>query len=369
MRLRTFKISRLFLLIVILFQMNGLVSTAQPNDSEAEAKLLEITEEEKGIIEKLFLLSSEIEFLNTKLTKLGEDIASIETRISNKEKEIEVSEKRFEGLKNNLSEVLKIQQRSGIASNIEIILNAKNLKDLVNRINLLRDLSKNVDQLMNDTMSVSRQLEKEKESLKTLLTDMENQETLLAETAKNKTQAKLDLENYLSSLASEKAHYQDYLKSIETLWESLKPLFADTIANFTKIIESGDLPEDTVEVNVSLFNTRGTIQEDKFNAILEEREDLPQMKFEFKEEGISLSFPSHQVVLEGTFELVDNQTIQYVVKGGAFFDLPMSPSAIDDLFSEGDLVFNLKSILGKNTIKKIENFDGRIELQIAISLF
>ena len=75
------------------------------------------------------------------------------------------------------------------------------------------------------------------------------------------------------------------------------------------------------------------------------------------------------MLLHGNFELLDNQTIQYVVTGGEFFELPMSESAIKDLFSEGDLIFSLKSILGKSTIKKIEVFEDRIELQVSVGLF
>lgn len=347
----------------------GGISFTQPNDAEAQNKLTQITKEEQAIIESLFVLSSEIEMLNTEISKLGEDIQKIESDISEKQLAIEAQESAYEALKQNLGEVLRIQQRAGIASNIEIVLGAKNLKDLVNRINLLRDLSKNVDNLMNETESVRLQLVREREKLDDLLDEMENQEALLAQTAIDKNKAKLELESYLEGLASEKAHYQAYLDSIESLWASLKPLFAETIQSFTEIIEKGDLPEDTVEVNVSLFNTRGTIREVKFNALLDERDDLPELTFDFKDDGVSLSFPSYEIELDGYFELLDSQTIQYVVTGGAFYNLPMSQSALKDLFSAGDLVFNLKSILGKNTIKKITNFEDRLELQITISLF
>lgn len=357
------------ILIGCFLMMIGNVSLAQPNETLAQSKLTQITEEEKAIIESLFVLSSEIEMLNTELTKLGETIETIEADIQNKEGAIADQETAYMVLKSSLGEVLRIQQRSGIASNIEVILGAKNLKDLVNRINLLRDLSKNVDDLMNETESVRLQLVRERESLDELLIDMENQEVLLMQTAADKSKAKRELEAYLESLASEKAHYQDYLDSIEALWTSLKPLFADTIQSFTEIIEKGDLPEDTVEVNMSLFNTRGTIKEEKFNAILDKKVDLPELTFDFKPDGVSLSFPSYEIELDGYFELLDSQTIQYVVTGGAFYNLPMSESALKDLFSEGDLIFNLKAILGNNTIKKITNFEDRLELQITISLF
>ena len=340
-----------------------------PSDAEAEEKLTQISEEEKGIIEKLFVLSSEIEFLTTQIEALNVSMDDVRTDINGKMALIQVEEKRFVNLRDNLGQVLRFQQRSGAASGVEIILKSKNLNDFIDRVNLLRDLSKNIDTLMNETEASKDRLLREKSELDALLVSLEEQETLLKQSVLDKTQAKADLEAYLESLASEKSHYEDYLASIDTLWNSLKPLFAETLERFAEIIETGDMPGDTIEINISLFNTRGTLREDKFNQILSGKEDLPEMTFDFKEGAIDLEFPSHRVLLHGNFELLNSQTIQYVVTGGEFFDLPMSESAIKDLFSEGDLVFSLKSIMGKNTIKKIEVFEDRIELQVSIGLF
>ena len=342
---------------------------AVPNESEASNKMTQITKEEQTIIEALFVLSTDIENLSGELYALNNSITNVEAEMREKEKAIAMQENAYMSLKRNLGDVLKIQQRAGIASNIEIILSAKNLKDLVNRINLLRDLSKNVDRLMLETERVRLQLTSDRETLEKLRKDMEIQVALLAQKVLDKNNAKRELENYLDSLATEKEHYQDYLDSIETLWASLKPLFAQTIQSFTEIIEKGDLPEDTVEVSLSLFNSRGIIKESRFNTILEKREDLADLTFDFKTDGVSLAFPSYEVKLDGYFELVDSQTIQYIVTGGEFYDLPMSESALNDLFRAGDFVFNLKAIMGNNTINKIISFEDRLELQITIRLF
>ncbi|HAS73850.1 MAG TPA: hypothetical protein DCS67_06875 [Clostridiales bacterium UBA8960] len=359
------------LLALILLTMTGYInlSFTQPQNVEAQDKLNQITEEEQAIIEALFVLSSEIELLNTELLKLGQDILQIEAEVEQKNIEIHRLATTYESLKSNLAEVLRIQQRSGIASNLEILLKSKDLKDFVSRINLLRDLSKNVDNLMKETDFAKSSLERERANLNEMLVELENQEALLVKKAEDKNMARLELEAYLDSLESEKEHYEAYLDSIEKIWNDLKPLFSLTIKSFTQIIEKGDMPEDTVEVVLSLFNTRGIIREVKFNQILSQRSDLPELKFDFKSDGVVLKFPSHEVELNGTFELVDNQTIKYVVKGGQFYKLPMSQSALADLFSEGDLVFNLKSILGKNTIRRIDYYEDRLELQVTISLF
>lgn len=356
------------LLVCVLIGFHALAA-AQPQNTEAQEKLTQITDEEQAIIESLFVLSSEIELLNTQLQKLGQDIEQIETEIALKNDEIQVLNDAFERLRTNLAQVLKIQQRSGVASSIEVLLKSKDLKDFVSRVNLLRDLSRNVDGLMKETELAKSALEREKVNLTELLKTLENQEALLIKTAEDKNKAREELEAYLNSLESEKAHYEAYLKSIEKTWNELKPLFSKTIKAFAQIIERGDMPEDTVEVVMSLFNTRGIIRENKFNRILSERSDLPELSFDFRSDGVVLKFPSHEVELYGTFELVDNQTIKYVVTGGQFYRLPMSNSALSDLFSDGDLVFNLKAILGKNTIRRIDYYDDRLELQITISLF
>lgn len=356
------------LMICIVISVHG-IAVAQPNSSEAQDKLTQITEEEQAIIESLFVLSSEIELLGTQLEKLGQDLVKINGDIEEKNSEIKLKAEAYEKLAESLAQVLRIQQRSGVASSIEVLLKSKDLKDFISRVNLLRDLSRNVDGLMRETASAKMALERERKNLTELLNALEDQETVLAKTAEDKNKARDELEAYLDSLESEKAHYEAYLDSIEQTWNALKPLFSKTIKAFSQIIERGDMPEDTVEVVMSLFNTRGIIREEKFNRILSERSDLPPLDFDFKSDGVVLSFPSHEVELIGTFELVDNQTIRYAVTGGLFYNLPMSQSALSDLFSDGDLVFNLKTILGKNTIRRIDNYDDRLELQITISLF
>ena len=358
-------------IVIICTLLTGCITFGNqvPKDENADSVLSAISENEKKVIQELFVLSSEIELLNTELEKIGVEIEKIKSDVQKSEGELEKAEVKYATLKENLKEVLKIEQRSGVASSLDIILSAQNIKDLVNRINLLRDLSKNVDSLIEDTEVAKNKLTKKRNQLHDLLNDKEEQEALLVETMANKTVAKQRLEDYLSGLASEKAHYEAYLKSIETQWNDLKPLFKETMDTFTQIIETGDVPADTAELSISLVNPKGIIRENKFNQIMGLRDDLPELTFDFKKEGVSLFFPSHEVVLNGYFELIDNQTIEFIVTGGEFYGLPMSSSAIKDLFSEGSIVFKLKSLIGKNKIKKIMMFEDRIELLVSLSFF
>ncbi|GAB6106305.1 coiled-coil domain-containing protein [Fusibacter bizertensis] len=356
-------------IITTLLTLFSPINFAEPTEQEAKDKLNEISSEEQLIIEKLFVMSSEIELLRTEEVKIEKDIVNINLKIDQLATNINEMELRYATLKTNLAEVLKIQQRKGVGSSIEVIFSSQSLKDFVFRINLLRDLSRKVDDLMSETQSTNAELLKEKSNYENEKENLANQKKELAKKINEKALAKSELEDYLESLNTEKAHYEDYLKSIEALWNSLKPLFSKTIAQFNDLIQSGGLPDDTVTINYSLFNTNGTIYETKFNEVLAKQKEFPVMQFDFKDGAVLLAFPEYEIALEGEFILVDAQTIQYVVSGGTFYQLPMSQSAILDLFSEGDMVFKLKSLLGKNTIKKIDQYEDRIVMQISISLF
>ena len=49
--------------------------------------------------------------------------------------------------------------------------------------------------------------------------------------------------------------------------------------------------------------------------------------------------------------------------------MPLEPGYIEELLGEGDLVLDLKPLLGKNTLQSIKLKDGYIELNIKINLF
>lgn len=359
----------MILTMIMLLTFESLPVFGEPSPDDAKTQLNEISAEEKQIVENLFVLSSEIESLNTDIEALNQSKDEIAAEIEAKNIKISIQNEIYESTKSNLAEVLRIQQRAGITSRLEALMKATSLKDFISRFNLIRDLTKNVDQLMKETEFQRIAIETERFKLEALMKDLSAKEVVLKRSLAEKSKAAQALEDYLESLESEKAYYEAYLNSIEQVWSELKPLFATTVTAFTKIIETGDLPEDTVEVVVSLFNARGIISEMKFNEILSKRQDLPELKFDFIQDGVVLTFPDYSVEIEGAFERVDHQTILYRVDGGTFYGLPMNDSALKDLFSKGDLIFSLKNILGKNGIKRIDHYEDRIELQISIGLF
>lgn len=335
-----------------------------PAAETAKDQLSRISGEEQDTLEELFALSTQIKRITAQINQTNLAIEKLRSDIDGKESLIDGETLRYETIKANLAGVLKVQQRAGAAYNIEILLGAADLKDLIHRINLLRDLSKNTAELMESIETARAGLAKEEQQLAVMMMTLEEQQKGLKASYVRENNARLELDKKLDSLKTEKAYYEGYLLTLEKEWGSLKPLFSDTIRSFTRIIETGALPENTVEMTDFMFYATGTIQQDKFNGILTKREDLPELKFGLYHDKVTLEFPANRLLLEGNFELVNTHTIQYAAASGTFYGVPLSQSTLLDLFKEEKLIFSLKPLIGNNVIKRIDNHEGSIELLI-----
>lgn len=360
----------LLLTVILLLGVSGTLGSvgADSDPAAVEAakeQLSKASAAEQAVIRKLLALSSKIEEIDGQILKLNEDMAVLNTQMAEKNSQLENEGRNYTRTKESLAQVLRAQQRAGAASRIEVILGAENLKDLLHRINLLRDLSRNTSKLMRAIETLRSRLDLEKAALEEMAKTLAEQKKSLKGAQESQKAARLELERYLDSLKADKATYTAYLQTLETLWSSLKPVLTDTINSFNEIIRTGGLPADTVQMTGTLFNAKGRIEEKKFNQVLSKRKDLPEMRFGLFQERVTLTFPKYQTVLEGRFVLLDPQTIQYRVEKGTFYNMPLGAKALEELFSDGDLVFKLKTMIGKNTIKRIDHHNGYIELLIA----
>lgn len=371
--MRRVKRSLLWLICIccagVLFGGALFADSARPAaQAETMDKLTEISVQEKAVVRELFALSSNLQLLNTQIAQSEADIATLNGEIADKQKAIDNAAQSFDSIRDSLGQVLKAQQRAGAASSLEVVLNAESLRDLLQRINLLRDLSRKTSELMASVETAKQKLQAEKQALDTLLGSLQAENQKLRESYQNQQTAKIRLESYLNSLSAERAHYEDYLKAMERQWKSLKPLFAEAVKSLNALIQAGGLPPETATVTYSLFSSKVVIHQDKFNAELAKRKDLNSMRFILKKDAVNLEFPAYKILLRGNFKLAGPQKLQYTVTGGDFYGLPMNDSALKDLFSDGALVFNLKAMLGRSTLKRIEPQNGDLILFIENSL-
>lgn len=200
--------------------------TVQERLEELEAKSAEyqavLDQTESDISEKeaySTALTNKISVLNEKVILTKESIEEINKSIGSKQAEIEKGNTDIDEQVNALCERLSVIYMAGSASNLEILLGAKDFGDFIDKIALVKTLSdydKEMIEKINGKLDVVQgqkkdleaektKLEKEQEKLKTDLAELnklsEENKAVLAELTKKNENAKAALKNANSKTA------------------------------------------------------------------------------------------------------------------------------------------------------------------------
>lgn len=355
--------SLIFLLIIIAFSSITVIGQ-DDNFSGIKQKLTAISDEEKEVLQNLFALVQEIEVMEKEGKKISQEIELLNNEIERAEAEISNKEKEYDNKLDSLEEILISYQRKGPGSYLETILDAENLTMFLRRLNLLRDLTRGLGELLDSIDESKKSLFSERTKLGEKLVLLEDKNKQLRISLDKKSQLKNDMESYLESLQEERQYYEDYLTNIQQMWSKLKPLFADITKSFSSIIEDGNLPEDAIDMSFSIFGIKGTISEETFNSIVAQHPLLPEMTFSFEPDKVTMYLPEENLILLGKFIISENSNLKFQIEEGSFYGMPLESALIDELFEEGYLELNLKPLLGDSSLRSVEIKDGQIELLI-----
>lgn len=332
-------------------------------------KLAGISEEEREIIEKLFVMTQEIEGMTKEEKEIAQEIEIIAQEINDLEKIIINEEILYKSKQGLLQQTLKSYQRMGPGSYLEIILDSNSLSDMLRRINTLRDLTRNTGELLEALDESSKKLAEEKKKIDEKLILMERQQQELQIALRKKTQLLEKQKDYLRSLGEERDYYQEHLSKIQEEWKEIQPLFAKALQEFGRIIKEEKLPLDTIKTTFTLMGIKGSIDEETLNNIIIDKTNLPDIAFRFHPGKIEIKLLQGNLVLSGKFIIVEGQKLKFVAEDGSFYGLLLTPAAIKELFRDGDIVLDLKPLLGKNTLHSVEVREGQLELMSRLTFF
>lgn len=161
-------------------------------------------------------LTSKIENLDEKISVTRESIAELNDKISESQKKINQGNGEIESQLDALCERLRAIYMAGSASDLEIILGAKDFTDLVDKMTLVKNLSKYDQELIDNVNSKLDVINNEKVTLE------QNKKELV----ENEASLKTDLE--------------DLNKTLETNKEVLKDLYTKTDEAKDFLKNSGD---------------------------------------------------------------------------------------------------------------------------------
>lgn len=161
-------------------------------------------------------LVSKIENLDEKISVTRESISELNDKITESQTKIDQGNSEIEGQVDALCERLRAIYMAGSASDLEIILGAKDFTDLIDKMTLVKNLSKYDQELIDDINGKLEVINKEKDTLVANKTELE----------KNETSLKTDL--------------NDLNKTLDENKEVLKDLYTKTDQAKTFLANSGD---------------------------------------------------------------------------------------------------------------------------------
>ncbi len=367
-----FKLVVILLIIgAAIYSVNDFIGFSEPEEASVEVvNLLDgISNQEKSVLEQLFVLTQEIDALSAQAEAYETNIKFIKSDIIVLNSKIEVQTQKYNEMLIQLGEVLRNYQKNGANSYFEIMVRSHSIGEFIQRLNILRDYTNSNKKLMDELEQNKMELDASYSAKNRELKSIEQLEIDLKATIEEKSKTRRVLEASLENLHSERDKYEAYLKEVNDTWNALKPLFKETVDEFTRLVNSDALPYDAISLEFSISGVKGTIGESVFNAILEKQAELPKLDFKFLDQSLSVSIPEKKISLFGHFEIVEGHSLKFIVTEGTFYDLPLEPESIEELFSEGYMSLDITYLLEGYKIDKVVLKKGILELYVKPSLF
>lgn len=336
---------------------------------ELNDKLENISEEEKAVLQQLFTLEQEIDTIEQEEERINGDIADIQSQINDLEKDIEATQADYDRQLDILKQVLVNYQRGGPASTLENLLNAENLSSFIKSLNIMKDISHNVNELLTSLKEGKLLLQEKKEQLNQDKEQLMKKEEELQVELNKKQEIQKEQEKYLASLRENKAYYEEQLYNVTLMWDSCKKLFLGISEEMSQIINEGYFTLEDLNLNFSFFSISGSLGEDVLNRILSEHTQQSETVFTFDDDRVIITVPELHLVLEGKFTITADTAVQYEVQSGTFYDMPLEPASLQELFESGPLQIDFKTITKDIIaidfkIQKVESTKGSLSFVI-----
>lgn len=339
-----------------------LFSENEDSISQIGKEMTTLNKEELEMLDELFQLEQRIIELEKESSLLTEDIEILNKEVDSLQASISELNIKYSDNLSTMESFLQNYQKKGPLNTLQLILSSQDLNTMLSRLNSIRELSKGVSSLLEKLENDKDILESKKNSREKALLAIKTRQSELQVSRKNMQIAIDNLETRLSSLKEDRLKYENYLANIDSSWEKTKPEFTKTISTISNIVETGNLPDELVNLRYGFTGIRASIYDNPFNLALNNK-DLPyQVEIEFNKDNMTLSIPELSIFLSGNLELINDTTLQFNIVEGKYLDLTLGQASIESLFDLNYLKFNFKKILMGNTIESLRMNNGNIEL-------
>ena len=209
------------------------IAASQEKIKENEAKKKEAQQNADTIQESVDLLQSQInaynskiDVLNSQISTLNKDLTSTQQKIAQTEADMAVQKEQIAATQSLYADRLRAMYVTGNVSNLEILLEADNFRDFLNRLEMLTRISKHDNEIiktLQDEIAVFEQTEATlKQSEQKLVSDkeqIENSKAMQQEAKSQVVSAKSDLDSKVNTL-------QTYISGLDENSEELNNYIA-----------------------------------------------------------------------------------------------------------------------------------------------
>lgn len=314
--------------------------------TELEDTLSGISKEEKVVLEELFKLQQEIDGMEQKERVAAAEIDQRQLQVENLESQVQAAQSEYSLQLDILKQVLVDYQRRGPASYLEILLDAKNLSEFLASLNIIKDITHNVKDLLASIEDSKAELLNRRDILVDQKLLLEQSREKLQERLRAKEKLQEEREAYLASLQGDRAFYEEQLNLISQMWADCTTLFPDIVEELTEITRAGYFTLEDLNLAYGLFSIQGYISQEVFQQILTENSTLPRTMFRFQEETVVIDVPDKNLSLVGNFVVEGDMAIRFEVQEGTFYDLPLEATSLQELFSNGPFVIDFGAMAG-----------------------
>lgn len=330
-----------------------------------------ISEEEKKVLEKLFLIAKEIETLEAEELKINSWISVTKEQVTELERRIEKTQGSYNEKLHLLEKVLVYYQRGGPATYLEMLLSTDSFSEFLKSLNVIKDISHNVAKLLDTLEEGKRVLEEERLQLNDKMKELTGKQKELAYNLAQRETAHQEQEAFLSGLEEKRSYYEEQLQDIEQLWENSKQLFVEIASEATRIIGEGHFTSEDLNLSMGLFTVPGAIREETFNRVLKENSHMTEMSFHFNQDQVVIEVPELKLVLRGDFIITGDKAIEYQVTEGTFYDLPLDELSVQALFEQGPITIDFTAIAGDIAmvdfqLQEVESREGQLAFVIKL---
>lgn len=365
--------SRRILCILIMVSIGAFLPLKASSEvapiTDIEDKLDGITEEEKAVLEDLFTIQQEIDDTKRQESEISERIDQQFKQIKVLQIQIQDKQKDYDHQLGTLKQMLVNYQRGGPASYLEILLKADNLSDFLKSLNIIKDISHNLDQLLSSLEQGKQELVEEKTRLDGKNRQLKQTKQELENKINEEEKLQKDMEDYLASLQENRGFYENQLELVANMWDECQLFFPAIVSEISKIIEAGYFTENDLNLKYNIFTIQGYLKEDTFNKILSDHSTYTNTVFQFTQDEVVIDVPERRLILNGNFVIDGKKAIKYEVSSGSFYGMPLEQDSIGELFKNGPLLIDFSKITGDFEmidfkINEVHSEDGTLNFTI-----